>query len=379
MFDPDLGYYMRTLKKGWRLIAIAVVAGGVLGGATGILSSGADGWLAKQSIDVQKAAVSPVIGKVGFVNNTPLPDRKVATEAALMTELMKGLTPGASVVAVGNDAGSTLDVTSTGSDKAVVAAALTTSVEKYVANRTADYDKFLDVLAGAITAQKAAAEASLTSLDAQIGSEASGSPLASGLVAQRNELVALVDSTAGALDYLASFRSTQTGGVSPIGTAVIAPVSTSSRTVVKSAAKRGVALGLVAGVLACAWLLVRRTARRRFENAADLSLYTSVVSLGDIQSLGSGLLAHIPQEDATLGHMIVTQSFVGDKADDLRTAMQAFGVEAKVHACLSLPEISRAERVVIAVDRAHDDERSVEDLLLFLRERVSGPILAVLC
>jgi hypothetical protein len=137
-------------------------------------------------------------------------------------------------------------------------------------------------------------------------------------------------------------------------------------------------VGAVVGAIA---VMVRRMARRRIESPADLALFSSIVSVGDLAYLESLTLSKIAMAaaHAGAGKVIITESLAGGAASQLQSVFASHGITAETYPPLLLPTLGPADRIVLAIDRTMDSEQSVEDLLELLSGVVPRPVLAVLC
>ena len=377
MFDPDLGYYFRAIRDGKRLIAFGALVGAICGLVIGTVNSGRD-WEARQSIRVDVAAISPTIDDRGFLSLPELPDRKVLDEAALARVLQSDLRLAASMIVVPNEAAESIQVIATAGSKGVVSRDLQRLLDAYQKDRTSDYDRRLAVAVNAVAAQQQTSQASLSQLDAEIAaSSPATSVLAQALVSQRAAIADSLEASTGAQKYLADFRQHQTGG-----TALIGNPEFSQQPPTGSGLSLAVVLGLLGAVVGAVVTLIRRIARRRIESAADLALFSEVVSVGELAGLEPqvlGKIAGVITHDAKAGRVVVTESLVGTASSRLHEAFVAQGIDAVVSPALRLPRLNPADRVVVAVDRTADTEQSVEDLLHLLVGVVPLPVLAVLC
>ena len=377
MFDPDLGYYVRALRSGKRLIALGLIVGVVVGLLIGVFGTAGD-WQAKQRLRIDKVAVSPTINDQDFVTAPLLPERKVLDEAGVVRLIADEQDLSSSIVVSPDEQAGSIEVFATSGSKRTAADELKQVIDAYSNDRKADYDSRLGALESFVSSQVKASQDSLDRLDAAIGaSTPDGGVAAQSLIAQRATTATVLDAATGDLAYVTDFRSQQNGGVTAFGQPEVSQ---------QSSLTSGVTLALVFGILgavvAAIALLVRRTARRRIESPQDLALYSSIVSLGELANLEPAMLDKVATPRAANGaatRIVITESLVGTAGDSLRATIAAHGIPCEVRSCLHLETLDRNERLLVAVDSKLDSERSIEDLLSLVDGAVPIPVLAVIC
>jgi hypothetical protein len=377
MFNPDLGYYVRALRAGKRVIAACLLAGAIVGLLIGVVGSGRD-WEASQLIRIDKTAVSPSIDERSLLSLPKLPDRKVLDEAALIRVLAAELDVPSSIIVVPDDLAGSIKVFSSGGSKAVVTRDLQTVLDAYRKDRVDDYGRRLTEAIDVVSAQGRTSQASLDKLDAEISATpADNTVLGQALVAQRAEVIQFVESSAGAQAYFEDFRVRQTGGATSLGN-----LEFKQQPATGSGLTLAIVLGILGALIGAIVVLVRRTIRQQIESSADLALFSSIVSIGDLASIDPRVLDKIamaaPSETGS-GKIFITESLVGSMSSQLREALAVYGIEAEVCTCVCLPNFGACDHVVVAVDRIADTEQSVDDLLELLAGAVPRPVLAVLC
>ena len=373
MFNPDLGYYLRALRSGKRVIVVCLVVGAVIGLLIGAIESGRD-WEASQIIRIDKTAVSPTIDERSLLHLPQLPDRKVPDEAALLRVVAGDLDVPSAIIVVPDDEAGSIKVFASGGSKAVVTRDLQAVLDAYQKDRIDDYGRRLAEAVDVVSTQAKTSQASLDSLDSEISSTpAADTLLAQALVAQRAEVVQLVESSSGAQAYLEGFRARQTGGATLLGQPEFKqqPATGSGLTL-------AIVLGIVGAAIGAVIAMIRRMARRRIESAADLALFSSIVSVGELEKLDSLTFEKISTAEQP-GRVIVTESLVGTAGERLRGEFVSRGIAATACSVLHLPTIGPNDRVVLAIDGGTDSERTVEDLVGMLDGVVPMPLLAVLC
>ena len=379
MFDPDLGYYVRALRAGARILATGLLVGAIAGLLIGVIRTGRD-WEVSQVLRVDTAAVSPAIDDRGFLSLPELPDLKVLDEAAFARVVTATLDlPSSTTISiVPDDAAGSLRVFASAGSRAQATRDLQRVLDAYQKARKDDFDRRLSADLDAVTAQQRSSEESLTQIDAQIaGTSADDVVLAQALVAQRAQISDLLQSAVGARTYLEGFRQSQTGGLTLVGDPEFKQQPPTG-----SGVTLAIVLGLVGIVVAGVIVLLRRMFRRRIESAADLALFSSIVSVGDLERADDHVydrLAAGAGSDGSPAKIIVTESLVGQAGSTLEASLLAHDINAELHPCLHLPSLAAEDRLVIAVDRRADNEQSVDDLLELIRGAAPRPVLAVLC
>ena len=377
MFNPDLGYYVRALRAGKRVIAVWLLAGAVVGLLIGTFGSGRD-WEASQLVRIDKTAVSTSIDERSLLSFPRLPDRKVLDEAALIRVLAAELDVPSSIIVVPDDAAGSIKVFSSGGSKTAVTRDLQTVLDAYRKDRVDDYGQRITEAIDVASAQAKTSQASLDKLDLAISATpADATVLGQALVAQRAEVVQFVESSAGAQAYLEDFGARQTGGATLLGNLEFKqePPTGSGLTL-------AIVLGLLGAVVGAIVALVRRNIRGQIESAADLALFSSIVSIGDLANIDPRVLDKIAMAAPSgtgSGKVFITESLVGSMSSQLREALAVYGIDAAVCPCVCLPNFGACDHLVVAVDHIADTEQTVDDLLELLADVVPRPILAVLC
>lgn len=379
MFDPDLSYYLRALRAGKRILGLGLLIGAILGLVLGAVGSGRD-WEVSQVLRLDKVAITPAIDTRGFLNLSDLPDLKVLDEAALARVVTDSISlPKSTTVSiVPDDAAGSIRFFASAGSKAQATRDLQRLLDAYQKARKGDFDRRLSVDIQAVAAQRQSADESLKQLDSQIGSTSQAdSVLSQALVAQRAQISDRLQAASGAQAYLQEFQKGQTGGVTPLGDPEFKQQPPTG-----SGVTLAIVLGLLGLVVAGIVVLLRRVFRRRIESAADLALFVSVVSVGQLDTaddqMFDKLAAGIESNDSSAKY-VITESLVGEAGSALKDALAAREIHAELHPCLRLPPLAARDRIVIAVDRSADTEQSVDDLLDILADVVPRPVLAVLC
>ncbi len=376
MLDPDLGYYFRVLRSRWSYILV----GGLLGVLAGFVLTVVR---PNPSIRIEQRVVADdstaIEGEEGLVY-LQLPKRDMTEEAAIVANIADELGQEDHITAVADEDAGSLAITATGGSENEAQRALEAVYSAYVQNRNNDYASRIATARASLDSAIKSADLAAQDLDDQIASLADSETVAAqAIVTLRSDVARSQRELAGEHDMIVWVDSVQSGGVKPAGESTR---STSGR--LSSNGGILITMAVVGMALGALIALMRRNSKKNFDTPADLALLHDVVVLGGIDDIDTRTLEKLAKETPSENGsrmLRVTESFVGMKADDLRSVLARNGLDARVETVVSLAgsASARTGSIVIAVDRSVDNERTISDVIRMLKRDPSDPLLAVLC